>query len=343
MGRFLPLVFALVALASLAWAFEDSLDKKNTGNCYGMWGPGAIPGANKNGTISVAFTDVNPPISIGLLVYNYEDERHLQNRSTGWAVLCDSQAIALGLCAANSTTPFIIQDHEKFISPLLDVLVNYTTKEVPTLKYDVTRTGLYCVVVQSMGDTDSLSKVRIRLTVENPYGKLRGIEYPKLPALTDTVNTLTAKRQTVKLQMYQRLQAILVFSAMSLGVFFAVNIFYLAKKDDPSWYPFHWKYRWLLLDGWLATDDYDEELERGFDYAPAPREGIKLRAVSRPGGPENDDDLEGGLDGHDHEHENDEDLFKWAEQNVKDDPTSTNGTLERDMSDAIGTPDLLKV
>ncbi|KAJ3214977.1 hypothetical protein HDU67_000994 [Dinochytrium kinnereticum] len=297
-------------------------DKAKNTNCFGMWGPASIPGASKNGSITIAFSEITPPIKFAVL----------------------------GLCSANDTQPFIVQDHEAFVSPLLDIAVNFSVvpKEIQTLKYPVARTGLYCVeIYPTSGDANSLAKFRVKLTIDNPYGKLRGIEYPKLPGLTDTVNTLQLKRQTVKLQMYKRLQGILVFSALSL-------LFYFSKKENPAWLPFHWKYRWLLLDGWLntlylvvfvsiamlwrptennqrygldqlATDDYEDEMERGFEGQP-PREGIKLRTVTR--NPEEFDD--GATD---HDVENEEDLFRWAEQNIRED--ESGGTMERDMSDAI--------
>ncbi|KAI8842995.1 lung seven transmembrane receptor-domain-containing protein [Chytridium lagenaria] len=500
----LPLMLA--ASFHFAHAFEDALDNSKKSNCFGMWGPSSIPGASKNGSITLSFTELLPPIRFAVLVYNYEDERHLRNRTTGLAMLCDSTSLQQGLCSANDTKPFIVQDHDAFISPLMDIAVNFSIvpKDIQTLKYDVYQTGLYCVVVDpTSGDLESLN-------VENPYGKLRGIEYPKLPffgitslvylalglawfikswmhwkdilmlqhyitavlfflmtemafnyeyyqdfnrtgrsskalliivvllnsarnsisffmllivslgygvvkptlgstmkkclfityvhfvfgvlyasgamlvtevtpllalvfvlplstamtifyvlilqGLTDTVNTLLSKRQTVKLQMYQRLQAILIFSALSLLVFFSVNIFYFSKRNDAIWLPFSLENTagFFLTDGWLnilylivfvsiallwrptennerygldqlATDDYEDELERGFDgNSLAPREGIKLRNVSR-----NPDDMADDISS---QHENEEDLFKWAEQNAPDDSSTT---MERDMSDAI--------
>ncbi|KAJ3107465.1 hypothetical protein HDU97_004061 [Phlyctochytrium planicorne] len=468
-----------------------------------MWGPSDIPGATKNGSITITFTELVPPIKFAVLGYNIVDEDHLVNKTLGKAILCDSTSIRQGLCSANDSAPVIIQDHEKLVSPLLDVAVNFSfvPKELQSLKYNVYQTGLFCIVIDPTvaGDESKIS-FKVTLTIENPYGKLRGIEYPKLPffgissifylvlglawfikswfhwqdilmlqhyitavlfflmtemafnyeyyqdfnawgrsnrfllvivvvlnaarnsisffmllivslgygvvkptlgptmskclfltyvhfvfgvlyasgamlvtevtpilalifalplsmamttfyifilqGLTDTVNTLEVKRQTVKLQMYKRLQSILIFSALSLLVFFAFNIYYFSKRDDRAWIPVHWKYRWLLLDGWLntlylvvfvsiallwrptsnnqrygldqlATDDYEDEVE-----GTTPREGIKLRNVRHH------EDLEDGTAaGHDHEDE--EDLFRWAEQ------INPESATERDVGDAI--------
>ncbi|KAI8608554.1 hypothetical protein BC830DRAFT_945785 [Chytriomyces sp. MP71] len=96
--------------------------------------------------------------------------------------------------------------------------------------------------------------------------------YSILNGLADTMANLTARRQPLKLLMYQRrifnysfpastfkrslffapgLWRILVFSAIILVLFFIANTVAFKYRTDPAWLPVYWQYRWLLLDGWL--------------------------------------------------------------------------------------------
>ena len=72
-----------------------------------------------------------------------------------------------------------------------------------------------------------------------------------LQSLTNTIQTLEIRKQTVKALMYRRLYRLLVFSVAILGVFFIVNTLNYVHHDDFEWPARYWHYKWFLLDGWL--------------------------------------------------------------------------------------------
>ncbi|CAG8642866.1 23206_t:CDS:10 [Cetraspora pellucida] len=92
-----------------------------------------------------------------------------------------------------------------------------------------------------------------------------------LQSITNTLQTLEIRRQTVKALMYKRLYRLLVFSVSVLGIFFLINTFNYVHREDPDWIPGNWQRTWFLLDGWLnilylivfceltQEDDFDTE------------------------------------------------------------------------------------
>ncbi|EXX75681.1 Ptm1p [Rhizophagus irregularis DAOM 197198w] len=72
-----------------------------------------------------------------------------------------------------------------------------------------------------------------------------------LQSITNTLQTLEIRKQTVKSLMYKRLYRLLVFSVAVLGVFFFINMINYLRREDPDWIPTYWRWRWFLLDGWL--------------------------------------------------------------------------------------------
>ncbi|KAJ3245538.1 hypothetical protein HDU77_009427 [Chytriomyces hyalinus] len=174
--------------------------------------------------------------------------------------------------------------------------------------------------------------------------------YSILNGLTDTMEGLAARRQPIKLLMYQRLWRILVFSAVVLVIFFVVNTIAFKNRMEPEWLPVYWQYRWLLLDGWLnilylviylsiallwrptdnnqrygleqlAGDDYEDDdpiVSRGPGHTNQTQRKIHLRTMHTAHTDdtleEMDDDLEGGSGGD--EEEDDDDVFRWAEENA---------------------------
>ncbi|TPX54384.1 hypothetical protein CcCBS67573_g09584 [Chytriomyces confervae] len=173
--------------------------------------------------------------------------------------------------------------------------------------------------------------------------------YSILNGLTDTMENLAARRQPIKLLMYQRLWRILVFSAAVLVVFFVVNTIAFKNRMDPEWLPIYWQYRWLLLDGWLnilylviylsiallwrptennqrygleqlAGDDYEDDepiVPGGPGLTNPTQRKIHLRTMHTAHtddtledlGDEFEDDGEGN-------EEDDDDVFRWAEENA---------------------------
>ncbi|CAG8840752.1 14311_t:CDS:2, partial [Racocetra persica] len=62
-----------------------------------------------------------------------------------------------------------------------------------------------------------------------------------LQSITNTLQTLEIRRQTVKALMYKRLYRLLVFSVTVLAIFFFINMFNYIHREDPDWIPANWQ------------------------------------------------------------------------------------------------------
>ncbi|KAJ3041773.1 hypothetical protein HDV00_008663 [Rhizophlyctis rosea] len=169
-----------------------------------------------------------------------------------------------------------------------------------------------------------------------------------LSALTATIAHLEARRQAVKLLMYKRLWRLLVFSVTALTIFLVVNTIMFAHREDEEWIPELWKWRWFLLDGWLnmlyliifvticvlwrptrnnqryglqelAQEDFEDEDEEGAVGGPIGAQQIKMRNVIGGKIDDEEDGEEGAGRGHGESQESldDDDVLRWAEQNVE--------------------------
>ncbi|WRT65287.1 uncharacterized protein IL334_002230 [Kwoniella shivajii] len=72
-------------------------------------------------------------------------------------------------------------------------------------------------------------------------------------SLNGTIMHLQARKQRYKLQKFQRLWRILIISVIAVAGFFVVSSMSLSNRLDEDYAPNNWKYRWILLDGSLAT------------------------------------------------------------------------------------------
>ncbi|OXG12017.1 major facilitator protein [Cryptococcus neoformans Tu401-1] len=72
-------------------------------------------------------------------------------------------------------------------------------------------------------------------------------------SLNGTIMHLQARKQRHKLQMFQRLWRILVISVIAIAAFFVVSSMSLSNRMNEDYTPNSWRYRWILLDGSLAT------------------------------------------------------------------------------------------
>ncbi|KNE68973.1 hypothetical protein AMAG_13849 [Allomyces macrogynus ATCC 38327] len=72
-----------------------------------------------------------------------------------------------------------------------------------------------------------------------------------LSALTATTQHLEMRRQHFKLAMYKNLWRLLFFAGLNLVAFFVVNSVWFSKRDDVVFLARWWRWRWLLVDGWL--------------------------------------------------------------------------------------------
>ncbi|KAH9273730.1 hypothetical protein BASA83_004064 [Batrachochytrium salamandrivorans] len=151
--------------------------------------------------------------------------------------------------------------------------------------------------------------------------------------ITETMQRLELRRQSVKLLMYERLGYILSTSAVAILAVAVANSVNFSYRNDPQWISTQWKWRWMLLDGsmnaiyfivfvcimllWrptennqrygldqLAQDDPDEDIN-----------GIKLHDVLH--GPDDLDDFDDEFGQfHDDGMESADEVLRWVEQNV---------------------------
>ncbi|EIW66224.1 hypothetical protein TREMEDRAFT_45866 [Tremella mesenterica DSM 1558] len=72
-------------------------------------------------------------------------------------------------------------------------------------------------------------------------------------SLNGTILHLQARKQRYKLAMFKRLWRILVISVIAVAVFFVISSMSLSNRLEEDYAPNNWRYRWILLDGSLAT------------------------------------------------------------------------------------------
>ncbi|ETW87041.1 hypothetical protein HETIRDRAFT_468833 [Heterobasidion irregulare TC 32-1] len=73
-----------------------------------------------------------------------------------------------------------------------------------------------------------------------------------LYSLNATISQLKARKQHYKLRMFQRLHYILLFVVVVVVIFFVVSSLSFSGRLAEDYAAKTWKYRWWLLDGWLA-------------------------------------------------------------------------------------------
>ncbi|GAA6012680.1 hypothetical protein JCM8202_003410 [Rhodotorula sphaerocarpa] len=71
-------------------------------------------------------------------------------------------------------------------------------------------------------------------------------------SLHSTISDLSARRQTYKRKMFQRLFYILAVASTLVVLFFIASSIAFSSRLDPSFPAKSWKWRWLLLDGWFS-------------------------------------------------------------------------------------------
>lgn len=74
-----------------------------------------------------------------------------------------------------------------------------------------------------------------------------------LSALTNTVQRLELKRQTIKLDMYRHVWYLLSGSAVAMLLVVVANTANMSHATDPAWIASQWRWRWMMLDGAMNT------------------------------------------------------------------------------------------
>ncbi|KAJ3145191.1 hypothetical protein HDU89_007512 [Geranomyces variabilis] len=166
-------------LVTQARAHTETIRTDGYPRCWGMYGPGAVVGQNKNGTISPDFSSVQSTGPVAFLLFDYERDNFAVSPFESWPTICgDGNTIDTGRCAEADRGTFII-DRTKAPSAY-NVAVNVSSLgSSKPVAYDITRTGFYCLV--ALSQSDKYNSVEVAVTVQNPYGLLPATDYPKLP------------------------------------------------------------------------------------------------------------------------------------------------------------------
>ncbi|KAJ3319705.1 hypothetical protein HDV06_006121 [Boothiomyces sp. JEL0866] len=145
-----------------------------------------------------------------------------------------------------------------------------------------------------------------------------------MSGLSNTMNHLETRRQTIKLLMYKRLWYILMISIVAMFVIFALNSVNISYRNTEEWIVNQFKWRWFMVDGllnilyfivfssisflWMPTENNQryglEQLveDDEFHVIHDEESPIKLRNLRESDG----------------ESTADEDILAWAEEEFKE-------------------------
>ncbi|SAM84068.1 related to PTM1-member of the major facilitator superfamily [Ustilago bromivora] len=71
-------------------------------------------------------------------------------------------------------------------------------------------------------------------------------------SLQHSIEYLTQRKQTFKKGMFVKLHRILLAAVVIIFVFFIISCYAFSQSGGEGFAPNTWRYRWFLLDGWLA-------------------------------------------------------------------------------------------
>ncbi|KAF8898991.1 protein PTM1 [Infundibulicybe gibba] len=110
---------------------------------------------------------------------------------------------------------------------------------------------LYAVGIVEL-ELESTSALVLLLFVIPLAFTLSGFLIWIMHSLNSTITQLRARKQRYKLGMFERLHRILLFTVLIIAIFFVVSSLSFSGRLAEDYAAKSWKYRWWLLDGWLA-------------------------------------------------------------------------------------------
>ncbi|KAH0562693.1 hypothetical protein GP486_002636 [Trichoglossum hirsutum] len=178
----------LSALAiTVVTASEIRLDEKdgNSQRCSGMysrktWGGSVDPFILTKFEKSTAGGDPDPTVSF--VIFEWHDEKYVGRPSTRESgkkeYICDEDMVQAKYCNDTDIGKFILEENALSQSQSLIISEAVHLKDDPQpIKYEVKRTGYYCVGTHGYS-TDTYSAV---VVFRNAYGELPAAQIPKLP------------------------------------------------------------------------------------------------------------------------------------------------------------------
>ncbi|KND04592.1 uncharacterized protein SPPG_00311 [Spizellomyces punctatus DAOM BR117] len=174
-------LLVLLYHASSVLAYTENIRTDGEPRCWPMYGPGSVPGANKDGTLRPIFSSIPPATNISLLIYNYQDIEVLADNGGLFQICGEGRTIVDNKCTEADRGKWVVRNGTT-TSTILNRIVDVDALPAnPTLRvnYPVTQTGFYCIVALPVAGR--IDDYAMPVQVENPYGLLPAIEYPKLP------------------------------------------------------------------------------------------------------------------------------------------------------------------
>lgn len=112
-------------------------------------------------------------------------------------------------------------------------------------------------------------------------------------SLKGTMGILLERKQHAKLQMYERLAAILkALYAGTILCLLASVLFIAGSGTSQDWYAGHWQWLWLMTDGWQNLLNLGGVL--AISYVFRPRSHNRTYGMNELSGEPLDEDVEGG-------------------------------------------------
>ncbi|ODQ81198.1 hypothetical protein BABINDRAFT_34204 [Babjeviella inositovora NRRL Y-12698] len=179
------LLISLASLAVVVHANQGSFNEETTRVCAGMYSREDWQG-NIDPYISVYLDQYKAAdslnVSVSMVVLQYRDYHLLgipnKNNPNKKTYICDSAAIAAGLCEEKSRNRVLINQELANSTIHSQIMTTYVTSlGQTTLKYQIKHTGYYCVFTYSHEAESYSGTVDFR----NAFGQLSASEIPKLP------------------------------------------------------------------------------------------------------------------------------------------------------------------
>ncbi|KAF2157198.1 ER membrane protein [Myriangium duriaei CBS 260.36] len=181
------LLLQLLLLLKFVTAAEVALDqsRNNKQQCQGMYSKKAWSGNTDPFIMANILKPDNVPNDqdpmVSLVIFEWSDRKYLgvpdKNAESGEVFyICDDAAIASDYCKDENKGAFITSADAKDATSEIRTLAVHL-KDPQVIKYDVKRTGYYCVYTEPYGEEDYSGAVEFR----NAYGELPAAQIAKLP------------------------------------------------------------------------------------------------------------------------------------------------------------------
>ncbi|KAK3375289.1 lung seven transmembrane receptor-domain-containing protein [Podospora didyma] len=179
---------ALAALGLSAWtaaALEVRLDETpdNNQRCAGMYSMSGW-GGPVNPYISVKFTGVGKDTGedpvVSLAIFEWKDQDYIGVYPPGEkqpVLQCDPDAVLKAVCNETDIGEFVLTPNATQKSTNIILTKAMHLKQSAPIKYEITKTGYYCILTEKFTATNYEALVEFR----NAYGELPATQIPKLP------------------------------------------------------------------------------------------------------------------------------------------------------------------